>query len=107
MNLKNEGKFSYNQLTQYALFLHMKDNIIDFETIFNGQSIISEIMFRYELDGSFKNSVLKLMPLLNLNDIDSELKLNSFLKLITDNLIKEKFLRVREPNSLCYYIKIS
>ena len=50
-------KYTKLDVTEYALYLHMKANVTDFDIIFNGNRIITEIVHRYDLDGNFNHKV--------------------------------------------------
>lgn len=87
-------KLTRREVTEYALYTHMKYWVKDFDVIFNGNKIISEIMHRYDLFGNFNSNVLSLFPLLHVRNIKSESDVNEWLNLITDAKVEEEFVAV-------------
>lgn len=103
-------KFTRRDITEYALYTHMKYWVTDFDVIFNGNKIISEIMHRYDLFGNFNSNVLSLFPLLHVRNIKSESDVNEWLNLITDAKVEEEFVQIGTITNgyeQVYYIKMT
>lgn len=101
-------KFTRTEITDYALYLYMKTTVGDFDTIFLGQKIINKLLCRYDYDGSFDESVLKLMPLLELPEIKTEDALNSWVDKLTTECVDKYFIEIQETNnsfSNTYYVR--
>ena len=102
------NKFTCRETTEYALYRYMKNNVTDFDTIFSGNQIISAIMCRYELDGSFNSKVLDLMPSIGLSWVMSEEQLQEIVDRLTDDIIESEFVQISKVINgyhQVYYIK--
>ena len=101
-------KLTKTDITEYALYLHMKEHTSDFDTIFEGHKIISAIRYRYDLDGRFNRSVLKILPLI-VHGVDTEEELNQWIEDLTNKVIDRHFLLMEEVTNdydKSYYIKL-
>lgn len=101
-------RFTRREITEYALYNYMKNNVTDFDTIFSGNQIISAIMCRYELDGSFNSKVLNLMPVIGLFWVESEEQLQEIIDKLTDNIIESEFVQISKVINgyqQVYYVK--
>lgn len=102
------NKFTRTEITEYALYKHMKQSVTDFDVIFNGNNIISSIMCRYELDGQFNERVLELMPLIELSWVETEHQLQEIIDRLTDDTIESEFIEVAavlNDQKSVYYVK--
>ena len=101
-------KFTKTDITEYALYLHMKEHTSDFDAIFEGHKIISAIRHRYDLDGIFNKSVLKILPLI-VHGVDTEEELNKWIEDLTNKVIDRYFMLMEEVTNgynESYYIKL-
>lgn len=87
-------KFTRREITEYALYKYIKNNITDFDIIFNANKIITEIVFRYDLEGRFNHNVLKLMPMIGLSWVTSEEQLQEIVDRLTDDMIESEFVEI-------------
>lgn len=102
------NRFTRREITEYALYRYMKNNVTDFDTIFSGNQIISAIMFRYDLLGSFNSKVLKLMPAIGLFWVESEEQLQEIIDKLTDDVIESEFVQIGKiinSHQQVYYVK--
>lgn len=103
------NKFSRSQITEYALYKYMKENVTNFDVIFNGNNIMNAILYRYDWLGKFNHDVLKLMPLIGLNWVTSEELLQELIDRLTDDTVESEFIQITVSGDTvddAYYIKI-